>query len=108
MLMCSLRWTEPDVRRTLNVILLVAVLAHFIIAVTASAQSQDVINAVHGASLNALSDRVQALDRLDIGTRVKVLEEAMTEVKLLSRGIALAVLGQLIARIMDLRVAKGK
>lgn len=103
--MCLMTWLSPTVRRRLNVLLLVVVIGHFAIALTA-AQSQEVVNAMHGASLAALNDRLNAIDRLDIGTRVKVLEEAMFEVKLLSRGIALAVLGQLIARIVDLRPSK--
>ena len=104
--MCLTSPISPASRLRVNLILLGIVIGHFVVAVHLAAQSQDVINAMNGASIEHLSRRLGDLERLDIGTRLKVLEEAMAEVKWLTRGVALAVLGQLVSRILDLRQFK--
>lgn len=61
---------------------------------------------VHAQDLQTLERRVSEIDK-DLSGRVKVLENDMAEVKWLTRGVTMAVIGQLVVAGMGLKERKG-
>lgn len=88
-------------RQTVWRMLLLAVLGGH--AAMAYAQTQDAINATQVANINSLETRVEALERADLVSRVRVVESGLGEIQWLVRGMVLAVIGQLVLMVMENR-----
>lgn len=88
----------------LRTFVLLASIGHFAIAGAyaqqASAADRDLERLADArARVVSLEDRVTALEKQETEARVKVLESDMAEVKWLGRGVAIAVVGQLVLGI---------
>src|SRR5437773_999894 len=67
--------------------------------VLAQLPTQDTVNASQQAKTDALIERVGAIEKQELHPRLKVVESDMGEIKLLLRGIGIAIAAQLIIQI---------
>ena len=79
--------------------LLIVLVIHIGIAVSAEAQSQDVINANNASAIDGVRRDVDEYRIERLPARVGVLESDMYEIKWLTRGMTIAVVGQIVERL---------
>lgn len=91
--------SEDRHRAFLELLLLILVIHIGIAASRVEAQSQDVINANNASAIDSVRRDVDEYRNERIPARVDVLESDMYEIKWLTRGMTIAVVGQIVERL---------
>ncbi len=93
-------------QRVVAVLSLIALMSMFAVAAaqtTRAAQQAGPAQPFSDWAVNELSRRVTILEGQSLDGRVRVLESDVAELKWMSRGVALAVAGQLVAIVIGLK-----
>lgn len=78
---------------------------HAAVALVSAQQmpNQDVFNAVTSSNLRSLESRLDAMERQDLPSRLRVVEENVGETKWLVRGVAGAFVVQIVSKLLENR-----
>jgi hypothetical protein len=90
-------------RRQLAHGLALVVIGGHVAAAIVHAQSQETVNAVVAASVRSIESRMDALERQDMPSRLRVVEENVGETKWLVRGVAGAFVVQIVSKLLENR-----